>query len=514
MPEVPLRYRAFISYCHANRRAAVRLHRDLERYSIPAHLRTPDTPAHLRPIFLDRDFLGPSPDLSASIREALEQSPTLIVVSSPAAASSGWVAREVEYFIERHGPAAVLCFIVDGEPNAADPALEALPRPLQLQHCGRDVLAADARPTADGWRNAVVKIAAGLSGLPFAELANREQQRARRQALTWAAAGILLATIFGALALHSHRQAHQARQAAHRAELIANYLQGVLWQFSPRAGGNVAQHALLSIIDASAHPDRLLVLHNEPDALLHVRRSLARSYLELNAADRARPLLEENVALATELYGPTHRLTLSNLHDLGNTLNALGDHEAGARILRQLLDLAFLTEGERSEDYLRAMTNLANSLSYSGRNNEARELFTRVYEIGHTFMPSDCAGFHNARRNYAIILLNDGKNAEALAVLEELYQDQLKSHGPDYLGTVETHPFLADVHHALGNLEETLFHLEQTVEGLTRIHGPREYRVRLAAERTVGLLHEVGRHEEAEAFIRRYPDVFADQPDS
>ena len=60
----PARYRAFISYSHADARFAAWLHRKLERWSLPGQPR-------LTPIFIDRAELAAGPDLSAQVRKAL-----------------------------------------------------------------------------------------------------------------------------------------------------------------------------------------------------------------------------------------------------------------------------------------------------------------------------------------------------------------------------------------------------------------------------------------------------------
>ena len=106
MPETPgesdssarvWRYAAFISYSHNDRKWAEWLHRGIETYRIPKGLLSElqadglVAPA-LRPVFLDRSELPSSSDLAASIRTALEESAFLIVICSPDAARSRWVA--------------------------------------------------------------------------------------------------------------------------------------------------------------------------------------------------------------------------------------------------------------------------------------------------------------------------------------------------------------------------------------------------------------------------------------
>ena len=80
-----MRYSAFISYNHRDKASAAWLHRAIETYRIPPRLRGRQTPlgvlgARLPPVFRDREEMATSPDLSQSIREALAESASLIVV--------------------------------------------------------------------------------------------------------------------------------------------------------------------------------------------------------------------------------------------------------------------------------------------------------------------------------------------------------------------------------------------------------------------------------------------------
>src|SRR6185295_19305060 len=122
------RYVAFISYSHVDRDVARRLHRALEAYRIPPHLRTsielPNPKSgRLSPVFLDREELPSSTDLAESVRIALDASDALIVVCSPTAARSRWVNEEVRRFKELGRDAKIVCLVVDGEPRAVDKGL-------------------------------------------------------------------------------------------------------------------------------------------------------------------------------------------------------------------------------------------------------------------------------------------------------------------------------------------------------------------------------------------------------
>ena len=204
------KYRAFISYSHRDERRASWLHKAIEGYRVPKPLigqpaRDGATPEKIFPIFRDREELASSPDLSASLRLALEQSAHLIVLCSPAAAGSRWVNQEILEFKRLGRADRILALIVEGEPNASDPALECFPPALkyvvadgQLTEQQAEPIAADLRPQGDGKDSAKLKLIAGLLGVSFNDLRHRELIAARRRVRIYqgiAAAMLLLAAL-------------------------------------------------------------------------------------------------------------------------------------------------------------------------------------------------------------------------------------------------------------------------------------------------------------------------------
>ena len=178
-----MRYSAFISYNHRDRDWAVWLHRALERYSIPQRLVGHPAPwgqigERLPPVFRDRDELATSSDLAASVKQALAGSATLVVICSPNSAKSKWVDEEIRTFIAAGREQFIRLIIVDGEPHSPDPARECLP-PSLIRDGAPEPLAADVRKEGDGRAAAKLKILAGILGVPYDEL--RQREAARRQ---------------------------------------------------------------------------------------------------------------------------------------------------------------------------------------------------------------------------------------------------------------------------------------------------------------------------------------------
>lgn len=241
------RYRAFISYSHGDTRLAMRLHRALEGYRVPKRLRGSSgefgpVPERLSPIFCDRDELASSADLGERVRDALLDSDALIVVCSPQAARSRWVNEEVLAFKRQGGGRRICCVIVDGEPNSGD-ARECFPPALrfELEADGSlgsrpaEPIAADLRRGKDGPRRAQLKLIAGLLGIGFDTLRQREAQRRHRRVLAIAiasCAGMALALVLAASAWiernNARRQQAVAEAASRDAERRQMQAEGLL----------------------------------------------------------------------------------------------------------------------------------------------------------------------------------------------------------------------------------------------------------------------------------------------
>jgi tetratricopeptide (TPR) repeat protein len=205
------KYPAFISYSHRDERWARWLHKAIEGYPVPKPLvgrmaRDGPIPPKIFPVFRDRDELASSADLPSVLREALAQSSHLIVLCSPAAARSRYVNQEIIEFKRLGRADRILPLIVDGEPYAKAPEDECFPPALrfEIDAAGRltdqpaEPIAADLRPEADGTDNAKLKLIAGVLGVPFNDLRQRELIAARRRARIWqgiSAAMIVLAIL-------------------------------------------------------------------------------------------------------------------------------------------------------------------------------------------------------------------------------------------------------------------------------------------------------------------------------
>ena len=229
-------YWAFISYSHQDREWGDWVHQKLETFKVPKGMIGSDSrgdgliPRRLFPIFRDREELPTSADLGTQINTALANSRYLVVICSPRSAKSIWVNEEILTYKRLGRSDRILAMIVDGEPNTFDvpgrEEEECFPEALrfELGEEGKltdrrtEPIAADVRPQGDGKDNGLLKLAAGLLGVGFDDLKQRDQHRRIQRLKALASFAILLVAVFAALGVALYFQRNEAQNQRNRAE--------------------------------------------------------------------------------------------------------------------------------------------------------------------------------------------------------------------------------------------------------------------------------------------------------
>ncbi|MBB3764390.1 toll/interleukin-1 receptor domain-containing protein [Sphingomicrobium lutaoense] len=389
------RYKAFLSYSHRDKAVANWLHRALETYRLPEDLVAEGAPERLHPIFKDREELAAADDLGAAIREAIHESQAMIVLCSPDAAASPWIAKEVDAFKREHGDRDVYPVVVAGEPP------DNFPPPLRThyEHGApgeglAEPVAADLRPEGDGRKLARLKLVAGLAGVPLDRLVQRDQARKQKRLAMVAAASLLGMVGTSGLALYAIDQRDEAREQRAEADgLIEFMLTDLRKQLEP-----VGRLELLDSVGARALD-------------YYARQKLKEmSHSELGRRARAVQLVAE----------------VQNLR--GNNEAALPAFREAARTTAELL--------ERRPDDPEAMFNHGQSLFWVGyiawqheRLDEARRALRGYADISERLAAKDRTNLDwqmeaaYSQTNLGALAVEEGRHEEALAYFEQGVRD-------------------------------------------------------------------------------------------
>lgn len=351
-------YRAFITYSHADARAAAHLQKALESYRVPPRLAQKlDLPnprsRRIGKVFRDREELSAGGDLSQSLTASLGNSEYLIVICSPAARASRWVNLEIEEFRKSRGDEKILCYIVAGEPLAEDEADECFPAALGYRpgdaaaRAAVEPVAADARPGGDGKRLAKLKLLSGLLNVGLDELIQRDAQRRQRNlaiVTAGSAAGMAAMGILAFVAIDARKA-----EAARRAE-AEDLIEFMLTDLRDRLE-DVGRLDVLDAVGGKAIEYYSTVpIDDYPEASLGRR---ARAFHLLGEVDELKGDLEEARAAFQQAFRSTDELLERAPEDgeriynhaqsvfwLGYLGWRLGDYDAAGQAFREYVALA------------------------------------------------------------------------------------------------------------------------------------------------------------------------------
>jgi hypothetical protein len=224
-------YRAFISYSQQDKVWGKRIHTWLETYRVPEGVLAGNPISRrLGRFFMDEEDMAAASDIAELVRKAIESAEHLIVICSPRSAQSKWVNAEIQHYRRTGRANKVFAVIIDGVPNSGDPATECFPPALRAAGDPDDPDALPIEPLGldvrkDGHVRACARLAAGMLGVDFDDLWQRDRRRAefrqRRNLGVLAAVSLVFAT----LAAIAFWQGHQAELNASEARRNASEAQ-------------------------------------------------------------------------------------------------------------------------------------------------------------------------------------------------------------------------------------------------------------------------------------------------
>ncbi len=518
-----LRYRAFISYSHRDSKLAQKLHRLLETYTIPRALRGVKTDGstlakRLGAVFRDRDELAAAANLSRSIEEALDASSALIVVCSPAAVASSFVDAEIAYFRRNHPNRPTLAFIVDGDPGA-DPRTQPQRAAFPLNLLRSDVddaasamgepIAADAREQGDGFAAAFLKLVSGLLSIRYDLLRQRELRRRHQRMAILAGFFMLLATVFGVLAV----QATIARNAARAAQSVAELeLQSerqtreFLLSIFHLADANEARGNTVTVREALDSAVARIDHAEFTRAEIRSRflATMGQAYASLGLNKRGVELLRHSIdALGTGPLGPDARTQrIDSRAELADLLYSMGEYDAS---LAQL-DAATTTDAALTWQQRARLDNVRGDvLAYTEKDAQARASYQAALDaIEKANAPPSDTVLNRTRSLSGMALLelfagNYPKAEQGYAQVVELLKNNVGETHPDTIVAINS---MGAAAYQNGDLNDARADWLRALDASKKIFDPGSPPIATVENNLGRLLLETGDLAEAEPLLR------------
>ena len=399
----PFKYRAFISYSHADEKWARWLHRSLETYRLPRRLVGQDTefgpvPEKFAPVFRDRDELATATDLGSTLTAALEQSACQIVICSPTAAKSRWVNEEILAFKRLGRSRRIFALIVAGEPGASakpDQAeLECFPPALiheigadgQLTSVRSEPIAADARPQKDSKTDALLKLIAGMLGIGLDDLKRREVRRRQRRLFaiaTASVAGMLIASALATAAWLARNEAVRQKgiavTEAETSRKVTDFIVGLFEIYDPDEGVGSTITAREILDKGAARIETELA--GQPAIQATLMDTMGTIYTGLGLYPTAIPLMRESLRKRKSLSGDTTAEIAKTLGHLGEALMLNGDYEEATKRLQDALAIQRAALGSTHADVADSLSALADVMSFTGEYDKGHPLIEEALKI-------------------------------------------------------------------------------------------------------------------------------------
>ena len=542
-----MKYWAFISYSHTDSRLAARLHRAIESYRFPANIIGQETavgivPKRLWPIFRDREELPTSADLGRQIRDALEQSRTLIVICSPRSAQSQWVQREILEFKQLGRATRIFCVIADGEPNAASkPApcgaecfAEALRYEVSAEGAITSVpvepIAADLRPGKDSMHDAVLKIVAGVAGVGFDALRQRDLQRQRQWSARIAAMALFLIATFASIAAYAvkaQQEAERQRAAAvsksteaeaarRRAERITSFMFDTLKSPDPLTYGrdvtvvDVLNNAI-AILDDRGRFETATRADQETKAWL--LNAIGQSLCNLGQYQDAVPPLRTALQLMESAHSDTPTSDTGSgvstcSTSLGSALRQLGDLEAAELLLNNSLNYWEASEGPRGRNVATALSNLALVKGDKGHPVLEKQMLARALGILESDPDTHPFELADSLSNLAFACRELAEYDEAERLLLRAYEIDKATVGDAHPRAAHRLSGLMAVYGSTGKNEQALKVSKELVEICEKGFGSGHPRTAGALNDAAQINSKLGNWNEAEAAYQRAYEIF------
>ena len=327
----------------------------------------------------------------------------------------------------------------------------------------------------------------------------------RRHVRGVAMTGAVLVLLGGSTAFYTTRLATErdrARLEADKAAKVSELLTGLLTGADPYATpGTRGEPTIRGLLDAGAERVRK-ELDGQPELQAEMLTVMGRIYRRLGVYDKARPLLEQALALGSPVFGPEHVRLAQSLNDLGVLLSEMGDYAAAGRSLEEALRMRRKLLGLEHADVAITLVELGRVYQDQGFNSRAEPLHREALAIRRKVWGNEHRETATSLSDLGSVLRLNGDLSGAEALLRQCLAINLKVLGEGHANTFLTLHDLALVVGGRGDYPAAESQFRRALVMGRKALGDAHPNVAAALNNLSRVLREQGKYDEAASALR------------
>ena len=205
------------------------------------------------------------------------------------------------------------------------------------------------------------------------------------------------------------------------------------------------------------------------------------------------------------IYPQGHPRCLRAMGEMASMHSDLGEWKLARAVYEDVYKMQCAACGEKHEDTIDTLFNLAHQTYRLGAYQEALSLFRKVYDLQCEVRGREHEKTLRNLEAIAIVYSGMGDYHKALPIQEEVYKQELKVLGEEDSRTFYAMTNLAAMHYELRHYQEALEIAEQAYHGLCRVYGEDSHKTLLVLNNLGKYYDENGNREKAlDIYIKVY----------
>jgi tetratricopeptide (TPR) repeat protein len=382
----------------------------------------------------------------------------------------------------------------------------------ELTQTPAEPIAADARPGKDGKAHARVKLIAGILGVGFDDLRQRElQRRNRRLAIISASAvvGMVFAIGLATTALiarhEAERQRERAEQETETARRTASFMIDLFAVSDPSEarGQSITAREILTNGAGRISTE----LGDQPQIQASLMDTIGTVYTSLGLYDDALGMLEQAVTLRREISGVSGEEFALSAYHLGNVLTEKAEYELAEQAYREALVALPAGNPDTEQLGLDLTAALAELHFRTGQYELAEPLLHDVLEARRKLLGDEDPKVADAIEELGLNFFDQGKYTQAEARLRESLALRQRLLGEEpHPGVSENLNNLALILRFMGDFDQAERLYVQALEMNHRLYGDEHPEIAASMMNLADIHAMQGELDQAESM---YHDVLA-----